>query len=384
MPTLPRRPASEAWLFYADSERHADVLYLSGLFVPDPFLLCVHRGRRIGVLSRLEISRAQKESSLDEIIPLEALLEEAREAAGSEHPGPAPLAALLARKLGIQRFLVPVDFPAGIAFALKDDGLEVVVRDDLVAPLRLKKTEAQAKAIAQGNRASATGIRAAERALKASEIRGHKLYLEGKVLTSERLRTLIDTAVLQAGARASHTICAGGAQACDPHCAGHGPLRPHELIIVDVFPRVDASGYHGDMTRTFLKGTPTEAQQRLVETVRKAQLAALEEVRAGIDASRVHRAASHTFEKHGYLTEQRNGQWTGFFHSTGHGLGLEVHEAPRVSVRKGKRLASGMVFTVEPGLYYPDIGGCRIEDVVRVTPEGCEMLSKAPYRWHLR
>ena len=219
--------------------------------------------------------------------------------------------------------------------------------------------------------------------MRAATIDGNRILHEGKTLTSERLRSIIDQACLEKGATAIHTIVAGGRQACDPHEGGHGALRPHELIIIDVFPRVQKTGYHGDMTRTFLKGKASPAQRALVKAVRNAQAAAMAQVKAGIKGDAVHAAAKKVFDKAGFVTERRKGGFVGFIHSTGHGLGLEVHEAPRVS-KGAPKLKAGQVITVEPGLYYPEIGGCRIEDVVRVTKDGCEKLSSLHYRWEIR
>ncbi|MEC7288085.1 MAG: M24 family metallopeptidase, partial [Verrucomicrobiota bacterium] len=140
---------------------------------------------------------------------------------------------------------------------------------------------------------------------------------------------------------------------------------------------------HGDMTRTFLKGRATSTQRALVKAVLASQRAAMETVRAGIKGGAVHAAAESVFEKQGFVSERRNKNFVGFVHSTGHGLGLEVHEAPRVS-KGAPMLKAGHVITIEPGLYYPEIGACRIEDVVRVTKDGYEKLSNLHYRWEIR
>jgi len=371
-------------LFFAASEHDADLYYLCGLFVPDPFIALVVGGQRIGLFNALEIGRARQEATLDEVLPLEACSEKAKKHFGEAPKWPVVI-DWLAQQYGIESFLVPETFPAGLVLRLQARGLKVRAQEGMFFPERERKTDAEAKAIREGNRASAAGLRAAENALRAATIdaRGY-LVLGGKRLTSERLRMLIDIACLERGAVASHTIAAGGNQACDPHCVGHGPLRANELIIVDVFPRVQGTGYHGDMTRTFLRGKASEAQKQLVASVREAQQAALAKIRPGVALGTPHKAAQAIFDARGYKTEQKNGQWQGFFHGLGHGLGLEVHEEPRVSPRAQGKLKKGAVVTVEPGLYYPGLGGCRIEDVVRVTSKGSEQLSNYPYRWELR
>ncbi|MEM9227593.1 MAG: M24 family metallopeptidase, partial [Verrucomicrobiota bacterium] len=352
-------------------------------FIPDPVILMEIGGRKLGVFSRLEFGRAEKESALDILVAYDELVAEAKKRFGLKRPGPAELIRLLALDYELTRLTVPQDFPYALAAALIKGGLELEPAKGMLFPQREKKTAAEAEAIRAGNRASAAGIRAAEQALSRSAIKKGNLYLGGKQLTSERLRVIIQTACLEVGAVANQVICAGGDQACDPHSVGSGPLRANELIIVDVFPRVSKSGYHGDMTRTFLKGKASPEQKRLVASVRAAQKAALAKIKASVCAGKVHGAAEKAFKQAGYQSGQIDGVWQGFIHSTGHGLGLEVHEQPRVSTGLN-RLKAGAVITVEPGLYYPGLGGCRIEDVVQVTKDGYTLLSKAPYRWELK
>jgi Xaa-Pro aminopeptidase len=220
--------------------------------------------------------------------------------------------------------------------------------------------------------------------LRASRPRRGRLVHQGGTLTSERLRAAVETACIEAGSVSMSTIVAGGDQACDPHEQGSGPLRPDELIIVDVFPRVTATGYFGDMTRTFLRGRASESQRSLVAAVRAAQLAALRTVKAGVPGSAVHRKVEETFAARGFKTRRLARGSVGFFHGTGHGVGLEIHEPPRMNATTHTPLKNGTVVTVEPGLYYPGLGGCRIEDVVQVTPGAPRMLSRFHYEWELR
>jgi len=137
------------------------------------------------------------------------------------------------------------------------------------------------------------------------------------------------------------------------------------------------------MTRTYLKGTASEAQKKLYSTVFEAQQHALMEHRSGKSSRLIYRSVVERFEKAGFPTRVENGVPVGFFHGLGHGLGLAVHEPPRVNAF-GSRLRAGQVITVEPGLYYPGLGGARVEDVVRVTRGEPELLSKHSYRWHIR
>lgn len=370
-----------ALLFFTDTERSADLRYLAGFDVPDPFIALRLGRRRIAVLNALEYGRALKESAFDRIIPLEKLTERAKQS-GVPHPGPADHIVQLARNLHLNAFLVPEDFPAGLFVKLQAAGLDLRVMDGAVFPEREIKSEREAAAIREGNRCAAAGLAAAERMLRAARIRKGRLHLEGRPLTSERVRHAIDVACLEAGGVATGTIVAGGDQACDPHGIGKGPLRANQLIIVDVFPRVSRTGYHGDMTRTFLRGTASDAQRALVSAVAAAQKAALSAVRAGISGQQVHQRCLDVFFARGYATKRTRQGAVGFFHGTGHGLGLAVHEAPRVG-SVDRPLPLGSVVTIEPGLYYPGLGGCRIEDVVQVTPGRPRLLSRYSYEWEL-
>jgi Xaa-Pro aminopeptidase len=201
------------------------------------------------------------------------------------------------------------------------------------------------------------------------------LRWKGKPLTSEIVRAEADAAVLRAGGIPGGTIIAGGRQACDPHDRGSGPLRAHELIIIDIFPRDARSGYFGDLTRTVVKGRASEEQRRMWQTVVAAQRLAMRAIKPGVRGAGVHRAVQEFFVARGYPTAQKRGRWTGFFHGTGHGLGLDLHEEPRIAATVFRL---GQVFTVEPGLYYPGIGGARHEDVVVVTKTGGRQLSRVP------
>lgn len=370
---------------YASSENCADVFYLGGVFVPDAYLSIVTDKKSYAVVSRLEYTRVQAKSKYDEVMLLDEIKPKAAEILGLSESaiGPGELMCYFAQRFAVKKIELPENFPAAYYAVLHEAGYNLKVKSGLFFPKRLKKADAEAKAIRQGNAASAAGIRAAEKVLRESVIDGKRLLYKGRILSSERLRTIIDQACLEKGAVANNTIVAGGRQACDPHEVGYGPLRPNELIIIDVFPRVKKTGYNGDMTRTFLKGRATPAQRGLMRAVRGAQRAALASIHPGAKANEVHANVQAHFEDNGYKTERRGNTFTGFIHSTGHGLGLEVHEPPRISPVKLK-LKAGHVLTVEPGLYYPGIGGCRVEDVVRVTEGGYEMLSKMHYRWEIR
>lgn len=379
----PRRKAPASPLLFADTHKSADQLYVGGFSVPDAFISFKQGRKWYAVLNQLEYARALKESRFDEVLQLELWLEVTREKFQRAKVGYPEVIATLAAEFEIESFKVPGDFPSSLAFKLVELGVKIDVSEGSLFPSREVKTEEELAAIREGNRCSAIGIRAAEKAIRKSVVKRGKLYLEGKLLTSEKLRSLIEVACLEAGSLSMETIAAGGDQACDPHCAGHGALRANELIIVDVFPRVSKTGYHGDMTRTFLKGKASDAQRAIVDAVYQAQQGAIKMVKKGVNGKAVHGYVQKTFSELGFETRRTENGAEGFIHGTGHGLGLEVHEAPRVSTVSNK-LKRNAVVTVEPGLYYPGVGGCRIEDVVAVRDDGPELLSDFHYRWLIK
>jgi Xaa-Pro aminopeptidase len=370
-------------LLYADSAHNADMRYFSGLLVPDAFLAFRLGGRKVGVFNALEFGRARKEAALDEVLPLEPLRDQARERWPDAIPGPAEFAVLVAERFGAGRLTVPEDFPAAVLERARLRGLTLDVASGSILPEREIKSAAEARAVRDGNRIAAAGIGAAETLLRRCRIRAGKLVHRGEVLTSEALKFVIEVACLEAGGVSLHTIAAGGDQACDPHHRGTGPLRANELIIVDVFPQANRSGYHGDMTRTFLRGRASDAQRKLVAAVRDAQRGALGRIRDGANGRDVHQSCVDLFTARGFETKATPKGSVGFFHGTGHGLGLAVHELPRMSGLIDYTLRRGAVVTVEPGLYYPGLGGCRIEDVVQVTDGRPKMLSSYGYEWEL-
>jgi Xaa-Pro aminopeptidase len=269
---------------------------------------------------------------------------------------------------------VPANFPLGYARELESKKIRLQPADGLFWPEREAKSESELRLMRKALEITEAGMARGIEVLSRSQPgKGGKLEWSGTVLTSELLRAEIDTAVLRAGGLPANTIVAGGDQACDPHERGHGPLKANSLIIIDIFPRAAASGYYGDLTRTVLRGRASGEQRRLWETVNQGQALALKKMRPGVDGLKLHKEVKQFFADRGYPTELRDGRHTGFFHGTGHGLGLEIHEHPRFQKTVFK---VGQVLTVEPGLYYPGLGGVRIEDVVAITKNGIRMLSR--------
>jgi Xaa-Pro aminopeptidase len=369
-------------LLYADTRSNADMLYFGRVEVHDPFVAFGARGKRITVQSALEFGRVKRTSVFDTVLSRETSMEKARARYGAK-AGVAEMIACLAREYRIRAFRIADDFPAALYLKLRKAGLRLEFANGQLFPEREIKTPAEIAAIREGNRLAAVGFATAEKILGAAKITGRKLIHQGRPVTSEGLRFAIETAIRAEGGDPRDTIVAGGNQACDPHERGTGPLRPHELIILDIFPRVTRTGYYGDMTRTYLKGRATDAQRKLVATVREAHRAAIRMIRAGVDGQDVHELVNFVFSQAGYKTQRGRSGSVGFIHGTGHGLGLDVHEPPRMSAVSCK-LKAGTVVTVEPGLYYPGLGGCRWEDVVQVTALAPRLLSRHPYQWEIR
>ena len=364
-----------ARLIVAPSDTDADMLYVTRIFIGDPFIFLQQKGKRILVLSDLEIDRAKKNAKADEFVMFNQLEREVQGKAKKAPPYEKVLAHFLTKR-GVKRALVPANFPLGFANEIKRNGIALETSNGLFWPAREKKTAEEIRLLERALRMTETGMKRGMEILKASKPgTGKKLKWSGKNLTSEILRAEIDSAILRAGGVPTNTIVAGGDQACDPHERGFGPLRADSLIILDIFPRDGKTGYWGDMTRTVVRGRASEQQRKLWEAVKAGQTLALKRIKAGVDGMSIHQAITELFERRGFPTEVRNGRRVGFFHGTGHGLGLEIHEHPRL---QKVVLKAGQCLTVEPGLYYPGIGGARIEDVVIVEKTGCRILSRFP------
>jgi Xaa-Pro aminopeptidase len=361
-------------LIIASSDHDADMLYATGFFVPDPFIFLQQGKRTTIVLSALEIDRGRKEARVDKIVAYSQIsrtLKKGQNASFLEHA----VAFLKERK--VRRAAVPGSFPLGLATGLGKAGIKLVPQEGLFWPEREFKSDAELRLMRQSLAITEAGMARGVEVLRAAKIGRKKNLLQwgGGTLTSEILRAEIDSAILRAGGTPANTIVAGGEQACDPHERGHGPLRANELIILDIFPRAARSGYFGDLTRTVVRGRAGEAQQRLWHTCLEGQKKALRAIRPGKPGKEVQDDIRAFFADQGYPTEQRDGRWTGFFHGLGHGLGLEIHEVPRVAATTFR---PGQVVTVEPGIYVPGVGGVRHEDVVTISRTGNRLLSRFP------
>ncbi|MCX6997844.1 MAG: M24 family metallopeptidase [Kiritimatiellaeota bacterium] len=348
----------------------ASIRYATGFSAPDAVVYLRWKRRQWLVVPVLEISRARAATSgVTVLSPLDlALSKTARRDVG------AWMLALLAR-LRCRRVCVTPSFPVGTARRLERRGLRLRVLAGAVFPEREIKSSREIEKISAVQRAAVAALRRAIRCLRAARIApDRRLLWHGRVLTSEALQLEIGMELLRQGCQPGDIIAACGEQAVNPHACGAGPLQAGQPIVMDIFPRHATTGYWGDLTRTVVKGRAAPALRRAHQAVDAAQKAALGRVKAGVAVATVHRAAEAVFRRRGYATDLRGPVPRGFIHGTGHGVGLEIHEAPTLAAVPG-RLKAGQIVTVEPGLYYPGLGGIRREDTILVTRRGWRYLA---------
>jgi Xaa-Pro aminopeptidase len=368
--------AAPVRLHYAASETDADMLYATGFHAPDPFLFLQARGRRLIVMSDLERDRARKQARVSRVL---AWTEIARRIErDGKVPTVAQVAARVLRGLGARSAEVPRSFPVGLAQELAALRVGVRVAPDPFWPERAVKRPDEIRAITAALRAAEAGLESGLEALRACRT-GPDGYLrrDGRVFTAEDLRAAVNTRIMAEGAVPAHTICAPGDQAVDPHEEGHGPIRAHTPIVMDIFPRSEKTGYFGDLTRTVVRGRASDRLKAVYALVNEGVRLGHQRLRDGVEGQAIHREIQALFDAHGYRTGLKRGRLQGFFHGTGHGLGLQIHEPPSISVRPST-LRAGHVVTVEPGLYYLGLGGVRIEDVALVTRTGSRNLTRVP------
>jgi Xaa-Pro aminopeptidase len=365
-----------ARLIYSASETDADLLYPTGFFAPDPFLFVQVGRRRVLVMSDLEMDRARQQAHVEKVLSWSRFAK-ALEAKGGRAAAPDVIAAVL-HELGVKRVGVPAAFPLQLAMDLDERGVDLHVVPDPFWPEREQKRDDEVKAIVASLRAAEAGLLAGMSALRECRIaRDGYLKRSGRRFTAEDLRSEVNRTIMGLGFVPSHTICAPGDQAVDPHEAGHGPLRAHTPIVMDIFPRSEKTGYFGDLTRTVVRGRASDALQKMYALVHEGVRLGHRRVKPGVQGQAIHNEIQALFEARGYPTGLRDGRMQGFFHGTGHGLGLQIHEPPSIGKRPSV-LKAGHVVTVEPGLYYLGVGGVRIEDVALVTKAGSRNLTRVP------
>jgi Xaa-Pro aminopeptidase len=370
-------------LIVGDTERCMELRHELPLRIGDPFLYAEIGERRVAVVWSIEGDRIAAVDPSVEIVPSETISVDDLVAAGVDYYEIVPAQMVRSvRALGITRARVPFAFPLRIGDALRADGVELVADQRLFDERRRRKTSPELEGIRRASQAAVAGQAAIAALLARSEPGDGGRMVDGERLTSELLRAAADEAFAAHGCRSDDAIAAHGAQAADGHHQGEGQLANDDVVVCDLFPLDLESGCYSDMTRTYSVGTPDPELVAWHAHTREA----LEHVRSlvepGAHGAGLYRSVCRFFEDLGYPTRLSAEEGTvlreGFNHGLGHGVGLEVHEAPGLS-RTGHELVAGDVITLEPGLYRHGFGGVRLEDLVVVTEEGCETLTTFPY-----
>ena len=370
-------------LIYGDTIRSPEVRHELPLTIPDPFLYAEREGVRSVYISSLEIARLRalggpeahpyEEVGYDELIASGIRREEIHK----------PLVANACRALGITGAVVPTTFPLELADHLRAEGIELTPQRELFAARRRVKSPVELAGIRRAQRACEAAMDAVRELLRAATQNGAGLEVDGEPLTSERLKRRIGEVFNEHDMLAGEFIVSHGPQSAVGHDMGSGPIRPGTPLVVDIFPRDNASAVYTDMTRTFVVGDPPQELVDYQRLCRRALDEAIGGIRAGVLGRDLFIGTCELFREHGYktwLTKQPGEVLEeGFIHGLGHGVGLEVHEQPRMNVADRDPLVAGDVVTVEPGLYRPGFGGCRLEDLVLVTESGAENLTDYPY-----
>jgi Xaa-Pro aminopeptidase len=369
-------------LMYADSMRSPEMRHEVPVAISDPFLYTEHDGRRCVVTSPLEVERLGA-TGLDVITYPELGLDELAASGISRDDILLELMLRACKSIGIRSAAVPPTFPLGLADHLRAHGIELQVDRQLFGSRRRVKTELELAGIRRAQRAAEAGMAAAREVLRRAEQRNGVLLVDGEQLTCERVKVDVVQAFSDHDAAADEFTLSHGAQTAAGHDRGSGPIAPGEPVLIDLFPRDRESGCYADMTRTCVVGTAPADLRAYHRLCLEALEEALAGARPGVVGHALFAETCRLFERHGYATQlsqqPSTGPREGFFHALGHGVGLELHEKPTLSIARDDPLVAGDVISIEPGLYREGYGGCRIEDLVLVTENGVENLTDFPY-----
>ena len=346
---------------FAESYNDADQYYISGFLCGDPFaVLEISRRKVILGVSPMEEERANLETAGKTVVPLHR----------KKGKTLTQLLAAFIHDHGANQVRVPPSFPVGMAQGLKGEGVGIEIDGKTLSERRRSKTRAQIRCVEEAQRICEKVFTVVRSLLAGCPVQGDVLLHEGRPLTAQRVRSMIEVFFLESGYETADTIFAPGRGRANPHWRGEGPVRTGVPIVMDVFPRSRRTRYHSDMSRTFVVGRASRVVREMHKAVKEAQDVAFDRLREGVALSEVHQAVCDLFRKRGYPVP---GDGTmprrGFLHGTGHGLGLQVHEAPTVSVTPDV-FRPGDIVTVEPGLYDRRVGGVRIEDVAVCMADG--------------
>jgi len=360
-------------LIYAASQKDSNLLYASEFSAGDPFIYFSYGNRECILVSPQAYSRALKEAEEGvKVYGLEEFKIDSKKDITEKR------LLEITRRFPCDKWNIPNDFPYKLGEYLRKAKVKLECDNDAFSKKRRTKSPEEIKKIIQTQRINEKGMKRAVEILKSSRIRKDgKLEFNKKILTSEILISEIETEIKRFGGNALHTIASCGKDASEPHNSGSGPVYAGKSIVIDIFPK-GSNGYFGDMTRTFVKGKAPEIVKKAFDVVKKARDEAEKKIKAGVKGSAVFKVAADIIRKNGFETTHENGIHKGFFHGLGHGVGLDVHEAPAMSAGGELRLKAGDIVTVEPGVYYPEWGGVRLEDMVVVEKNGCRLITKFP------
>jgi Xaa-Pro aminopeptidase len=368
-------------LIYADSMHAAEMRHEVPVPIPDPFLYLERDGARHAVVTSFEISRIEPLGITSH--PMEEFGYDDLLARGlPRHEVLMRTLVQAVQQLGISEAIVPHDFPLELADRIRATGVQLTPDKEAFSQRRRVKNETELEGIRKAQRGTEAGMGAARDMLRASEASNGVLMLDGEPLTSERIKARIIEVFNEHDLVSDEMIVAHGGQAASGHDMGSGPIAPGEAVVIDLFPRDRETGCYADMTRTFVVGDIPDELAEYHRLVYEALNRSLDAVKAGEEGRKVFQLVCDVFHEAGYPTQlsKKHGEVlsNGFFHGLGHGVGLEVHEAPWLS-RDPSRLVAGDVVTLEPGLYREGWGGVRLEDLVLVTENGAENLTNFPY-----
>jgi Xaa-Pro aminopeptidase len=378
---------ADGLLLYGDSLRDSDIFLASGVSIGDPFAFIESDGRKVLLTSVLEVDMARERSRATEVwttddFGIRDLVREGMDREDAEHE----VVRRALERLGVDSATVPPTFPLGLADSLRSAGVALTpARGPFDERRRRKDADAVAGIRAAQAATEEAFARLAEMLQAAERGEGGVLVLDGEPVTSERLRAEIEDVLRARGCDTSSDppIVSHGPQAARGHELGSGPVLSGEPLVVDVFPRHAASRFHTDMTRTFCVGEPPADLVHWHEVVLEALRASTAAIRPGVTGRAVYDVAADVIEGAGFRTQRTLGPGESldedFFHGLGHGVGIDVHEAPGLGISGRDELVPGDVVTVEPGLYRKDLGGVRLEDIVLVTDDGHEVLTRFPY-----
>ncbi|MBA3347121.1 MAG: aminopeptidase P family protein [Actinobacteria bacterium] len=370
-------------LIIGDSMRSADLRHEVPIAIPDPFLYAGVGGKRLVAVSSFEKSRIDDLGTDLDVHTLEEFDHEALIAQGlSAHELWPELWLRVCRTFGLTSAVVPLDFPIGHADHLRANGIDLTVDQPHFDGLRRVKNAVEIAGIRRACRAAEAGLRAGLDLLRSADRANGQLVVDGEPLTCERVKQAVEQAFGENGAAADEFIVSHGAQTAVGHDMGSGPIASDDIVLFDLFPRDRETGCFADFTRTFTLGPASEEIREYHRLSREALERAVAAIRPGVDGKDVHKVVCDFFQENGQRTQlnKEPGEvlQDGFYHGTGHGVGLEVHEQPGLG-RLGGVLVAGDVVAVEPGLYRNGYGGVRLEDLILVTDDGAEVLTDFPY-----